>query len=104
MADQQASILIVDDEPQNRKLLEALLKPEGYFTLTADSILCDVKGSYDVTHFARNSVFLVLAIPCLCAAICGVRTLNPSAKYRRRIRTRPKKPSRCMRKVRFSLA
>ena len=37
MADQQASILIVDDEPQNRKLLEALLKPEGYFTLTADS-------------------------------------------------------------------
>lgn len=37
MADQQASILIVDDEPQNRKLLEALLKPEGYFTLTAGS-------------------------------------------------------------------
>ncbi len=35
MTDQQASILIVDDDPQNRKLLEALLKPEGYFILTA---------------------------------------------------------------------
>src|SRR6185436_4320416 len=27
-----ASILIVDDEIQNRRLLEALLKPEGYVT------------------------------------------------------------------------
>jgi diguanylate cyclase (GGDEF)-like protein/PAS domain S-box-containing protein len=31
------SILIVDDEPQNRKLLEALLRPEGYSTRTAAS-------------------------------------------------------------------
>jgi diguanylate cyclase (GGDEF)-like protein/PAS domain S-box-containing protein len=29
------TILIVDDEPQNRKLLETLLHPEGYITLTA---------------------------------------------------------------------
>ncbi|HEY5247825.1 MAG TPA: response regulator, partial [Dermatophilaceae bacterium] len=32
-----ASILIVDDEPQNRRLLEALLGPEGYVTRTAAS-------------------------------------------------------------------
>jgi len=29
------TILIVDDELQNRKLLEALLRPEGYLTLSA---------------------------------------------------------------------
>jgi diguanylate cyclase (GGDEF)-like protein/PAS domain S-box-containing protein len=29
------TILIVDDEPQNRKLLETLLHPEGYLTITA---------------------------------------------------------------------
>jgi diguanylate cyclase (GGDEF)-like protein len=29
------TILIVDDEPQNRRLLEALLAPEGYDTVTA---------------------------------------------------------------------
>jgi diguanylate cyclase (GGDEF)-like protein/PAS domain S-box-containing protein len=31
------TILIVDDEPQNRKLLEALLRPEGYVTRTANN-------------------------------------------------------------------
>ena len=30
-----ATILIVDDEIQNRKLLEVLLRPEGYLTLSA---------------------------------------------------------------------
>jgi len=30
-----ATILIVDDESQNRRLLEALLRPEGYVTRTA---------------------------------------------------------------------
>lgn len=33
----QPSILIVDDEPQNRRLLEALLHPEGFVTRTASS-------------------------------------------------------------------
>jgi diguanylate cyclase (GGDEF)-like protein/PAS domain S-box-containing protein len=31
------TILIVDDESQNRKLLETLLRPEGYVTLTANN-------------------------------------------------------------------
>jgi diguanylate cyclase (GGDEF)-like protein/PAS domain S-box-containing protein len=35
MAESGLTILIVDDEPQNRKLLEALLQPEGYATRTA---------------------------------------------------------------------
>ena len=35
MTNRAATILIVDDELQNRRLLEALLKPDGYLTLTA---------------------------------------------------------------------
>jgi diguanylate cyclase (GGDEF)-like protein len=35
MIPKPAQILIVDDEPQNRKLLEVLLAPEGYLTRTA---------------------------------------------------------------------
>ncbi|WP_439865388.1 EAL domain-containing response regulator [Pseudomonas antarctica] len=37
MASQPATLLIVDDEPQVRKLLETLLQHEGYLTLTASS-------------------------------------------------------------------
>jgi diguanylate cyclase (GGDEF)-like protein len=37
MTPRQATILIVDDEPRNRDLLEALLKPEGYLTVTANN-------------------------------------------------------------------
>jgi diguanylate cyclase (GGDEF)-like protein/PAS domain S-box-containing protein len=35
MTESGPTVLIVDDEPQNRKLLEALLQPEGYATRTA---------------------------------------------------------------------
>jgi diguanylate cyclase (GGDEF)-like protein len=35
MTSRAPTVLIVDDEPQNRRLLEALLLPEGYDTLTA---------------------------------------------------------------------
>jgi diguanylate cyclase (GGDEF)-like protein/PAS domain S-box-containing protein len=37
MSKAAATILIVDDEAANRKLLEVLLRPEGYVTLTAAS-------------------------------------------------------------------
>ena len=37
MNDPASTILIVDDEPQNCKLLEALLRPEGYLTRSAAS-------------------------------------------------------------------
>ena len=37
MKSPDATILIVDDEIQNRKLLEALLRPEGYLTVSAAS-------------------------------------------------------------------
>ena len=33
--DQSARILIIDDEPRNLRLIEAMLKPEGHRTLTA---------------------------------------------------------------------
>src|SRR3970282_1478191 len=35
MSTTAATILVVDDEIQNRKLLETLLRPEGYLTVTA---------------------------------------------------------------------
>jgi len=37
MIPHQATILIVEDEPKNSKLLEIMLKPEGYRTVTASS-------------------------------------------------------------------
>lgn len=37
MSTSSPTILIVDDEVQNRKLLEALLRPQGYATDTASS-------------------------------------------------------------------
>jgi len=38
MAKPTATILIVDDEIQGRKLLEALLRPEGYLILGATAV------------------------------------------------------------------
>ena len=37
MAEPQTKILVVDDEPKNRKLLEALLTPRGYRVLMAEN-------------------------------------------------------------------
>ena len=49
-----ASILIVDDELQNRKLLEALLLPEGYITR------CAANGEEALASIAQNPPDLVL--------------------------------------------
>jgi diguanylate cyclase (GGDEF)-like protein/PAS domain S-box-containing protein len=49
-----ATILIVDDEIHNRRLLEALLRPEGYLTLSANS------GEDALAAIARNAPDLVL--------------------------------------------
>jgi diguanylate cyclase (GGDEF)-like protein/PAS domain S-box-containing protein len=48
------TILIVDDEVHNRKLLEALLRPEGYVTVTAGS------GSEALTAVALHQPDLIL--------------------------------------------
>ncbi len=49
-----ATILIVDDEIGNRKLLEALLRPEGYFTL------CAASGEQALASIAQCAPDLIL--------------------------------------------
>ena len=49
-----ATILIVDDEVQNRKLLEALLRPEGYLTLSA------ADGEEALASIAQHAPDLIL--------------------------------------------
>ena len=48
------TILVVDDEPQNRKLLEALLHPQGYLTVSAAS------GAEALAMVARHTPDLIL--------------------------------------------
>jgi len=74
MASPAAAILIVDDEIQNRKLLETLLRPEGYLTTSAangaearasvaerapDLILLDVKmpgmDGFQLAHVLKGN-------------------------------------------------
>ena len=49
-----AAILIVDDEIQNRRLLETLLEPEGYLTLSAAT------GEEALASVARHPPDLIL--------------------------------------------
>ena len=49
-----STILIVDDEIQNRKLLEALLRPEGYITLSAGN------GEEALASIAQQTPDLIL--------------------------------------------
>ena len=50
----QATILIVDDQPQNLRLLDAVLQPRGYRTIAADS------GEVALELLSREEVDLVL--------------------------------------------
>jgi PAS domain S-box-containing protein len=54
MTSAAATILIVDDEMQNRKLLEALLRPEGYLTLSA------ANGEEALASIAQRAPDLIL--------------------------------------------
>jgi putative two-component system response regulator len=49
-----ATILVVDDEPANRELMEALLEPQGYTVITAE----DGEGALEA--FARHQPDLLL--------------------------------------------
>ncbi len=49
-----ATVLIVDDEPANCRLLEALLRPEGYLTMSA------VSGAQALLMVARHAPDLIL--------------------------------------------
>jgi len=55
-----ATILIVDDEPQNRKLLRALLLPEGYQTVMAAS---GEKALAAVAEHAPDLILLDIMMP-----------------------------------------
>ncbi|PRC91062.1 EAL domain-containing protein [Solimicrobium silvestre] len=54
MSSAAATILIVDDEPQSRKLLETLLRPEGYRTLSA------ANGEDALTSIGQSTPDLIL--------------------------------------------
>ncbi|AMC34826.1 EAL domain-containing response regulator [Janthinobacterium sp. B9-8] len=54
MSSTTPTILIVDDEIQNRKLLEALLRPEGYFTR------CAASGEEALASIAEHAPDLIL--------------------------------------------
>ena len=54
MTSPAATILIVDDEPQNRKLLEALLMPEGYATVSV------ANGEEALASIAQRAPDLIL--------------------------------------------
>ena len=54
MSHRAATILIVDDEPHNRRLLEALLRPEGYLTV------CAADGEEAIACIERNPPDLIL--------------------------------------------
>lgn len=54
MTSSAATILIVDDEIQNRKLLEVLLRPEGYVTL------CAANGEEALASIAQRAPDLIL--------------------------------------------
>ncbi|WP_293933385.1 EAL domain-containing protein [Iodobacter sp.] len=54
MTNSAATILIVDDESQNRKLLEALLQPEGYLTQ------CAASGEEALAAVAEHAPDLIL--------------------------------------------
>jgi DNA-binding response OmpR family regulator len=54
LADHQARILIVDDEPHNRRLLEVMLTPEGFLLQTADT------GEEALTCVAQQPPDLIL--------------------------------------------
>jgi diguanylate cyclase (GGDEF)-like protein/PAS domain S-box-containing protein len=60
MKDSVATILIVDDAIQNRKLLEALLRPEGYVTLCAAS---GEEALESIAHEAPDLVLLDVMMP-----------------------------------------
>ena len=55
-----ASILIVDDEIQNRRLLEALLKPEGYLTRTAAN---GEEALASITRYPPDLILLDVMMP-----------------------------------------
>src|ERR1035437_2096371 len=59
-----ASILIVDDESQNRRLLKALLTPEGYALRTADG------GKQALASIAQDRPDLIL-LDCLMPGVGG---------------------------------
>lgn len=60
MSESAATILIVDNEARNRRLLEAMLRPAGYLTQSADS---GEAALYQVTLHAPDLILLDVMMP-----------------------------------------
>ena len=60
MTSARATILIVDDEPRNRKLLETMLRPEGHLTLNAAS---GEEALASVAHCPPDLILLDIMMP-----------------------------------------
>lgn len=79
-----ATILVVDDEPQMREVMESALKAFGY------TAICEVDGTKGLeaykTAFEAGAPFDVVIsdrqMPGMCGAdmVRGIRTINPDAK------------------------
>ncbi|MBY0445313.1 MAG: response regulator, partial [Burkholderiales bacterium] len=60
MSSSPPTILIVDDEIQNRKLLDTLLRPEGYFTRSAAS---GEEALASIAEYAPDLILLDIMMP-----------------------------------------
>ena len=76
MTSPTATILIVDDEIQNRKLLETLLRPEGYLTLSAAN---GEEALASIAQRAPDLILLDIMMPGMDGyEVAGILKANPA--------------------------
>jgi diguanylate cyclase (GGDEF)-like protein/PAS domain S-box-containing protein len=79
MTSPPATILIVDDEVQNRKLLETLLRPEGYLTI---SVASGEEALASVAERAPDLILLDIMMPGMDGfQVAGTLKANPGTSH-----------------------